>query len=405
MEAKSASIASSEGEPAGLKAEIELLRDRLSSLSRLSVRVASSLELETVLQEVVDAACELTGARYGALAVFGESGRITEFITHGVTPEERAGIGDPPQGRGLLGWLQHVQEPLRLEDLSQHPRSAGFPANHPPMKSFLGAPLRLGDIGLGNLYLTEKAGGEPFSGEDEEMLMLFVAQAAIAVHNAQLYESIEAERELRAKLEERERIGMDLHDGVIQAIYAVGLGLENAAEQVMESPGDARRRLDRAIDDLNVVIEDIRSFIFDLRPQVEEAGDLPGALADLVERLKVNTLMQAELRLDGGLPELQRDQAIEIFRIVQEALNNVAKHSKASFAEVRVASDGRVLSVEVSDDGAGFDPEAPRDSTRQGLRNIEDRARNLGGRISIESAPGQRTRVRLDLPLEGGGQT
>jgi signal transduction histidine kinase len=386
-----------------LRDENALLRERLSSLSRLSVRITSSLDLPVVLQEAVDAACELTAARYGALGVFDAAGKIRDFITHGVTPEERRRIGDPPKGSGLLGWLEHVQEPLRLADLAQHPRSAGFPPNHPPMKSFLGAPIRLGEARLGNLYLTEKAGERPFTQEDEELLVLFAAQAAVAIHNAHLHQSIDAERELRAKLEERERIGMDLHDGVIQSIYAVGLGLDGAAHQLEEAPHDARRRLDRAIDDLNGVIEDIRGYVFDLRPQVAEAADLPRALSDLVEKLRVNTLIQAELRLDGQMPALDREQAVELFHIAQEALTNVAKHSRASSVDVRLSGDDRTLSLEISDNGVGFDPEARYDSQRQGLRNITDRARRLGASLSIDSEPGRRTRVQVALPVPEEG--
>jgi len=141
-----------------------------------------------VLQEVVNAAAQLIGARYAALAVFDASGRVATFLTYGITPEERARIGHYPEGRGLLGLWQKVQRPLRLADLTQHPASVGFPAHHPSMKSFLGAPIRHGGETLGNLYLTEKEGGGEFTEEDEELLVLFAAQAGVAIRNAQLQE-------------------------------------------------------------------------------------------------------------------------------------------------------------------------------------------------------------------------
>ena len=178
-----------------LLAENQRLGSLLSLLSDLSLRITSSLDLASVLQEVVDAACDLTGARYGALGVFDPSGRIQQFITHGITRQERERIGDLPRGLGLLGWLHQSQCPLRLDDLSGHPRSVGFPAHHPPMKSFLGAPLRLGSDSLGNLYLTEKAGGGEFTPEDESLLALFAAQAALAIHNATLHQQVELERQ------------------------------------------------------------------------------------------------------------------------------------------------------------------------------------------------------------------
>lgn len=143
-----------------------------------------------MLQEVVDAACELTGARYGALSVFDADGRIQQFITCGISSAARERIGDLPQGLGILGWLQHSQEPLRLEDLSHHPQSVGFPPHHPPMKTFLGVPIRLGNEALGNLYLTDKENGQEFTSEDEGLLILFADQAAIAINNARLQQQI-----------------------------------------------------------------------------------------------------------------------------------------------------------------------------------------------------------------------
>ncbi len=171
--------------------ENERLRRHLALLGQLSRQISSNLDPSTVLRDIVDAACQLTLARYGALGVFDDSGRITEFVTHGVTPEERERIGPPPQGLGILGLLQQTQQPLRLADLSLHPRSVGFPPGHPPMKTFLGAPIRYRDEHLGNLYLTEKAGGQEFTPEDENLLVLFAAQAGAAVHNARLHQEVQ----------------------------------------------------------------------------------------------------------------------------------------------------------------------------------------------------------------------
>ena len=155
------------GELEALRQDNSRLADRLELLSRLSRRITSTLEPDAVLQDIVDAACDLTSARYGALAVFEATGHIRHFVTHGVTPHERERIGDPPRGLGILGLLQEIQEPLRLVDLAQHPRSVGFPPGHPPMRTFLGVPIRYGDEPLGNLYLTEKEDGREFTAEDE----------------------------------------------------------------------------------------------------------------------------------------------------------------------------------------------------------------------------------------------
>ena len=179
---------------AKLRRENRRLRGRLSQLSNLSRRITSSLDLGTVLQDIVDAASDLTGARYGAVAVFDDAGQVRTFVTHGITESQREQLGNLPKGLGLLGLLQKQQMPLRLSDLSQHPQSIGFPPNHPPMKSFLGAPIRLDGESLGNLYLTEKVDDVQFTAEDEDVLVLFASHAALAIHNAQQYEALENER-------------------------------------------------------------------------------------------------------------------------------------------------------------------------------------------------------------------
>ena len=181
-----------------LRRENEALRDRLSGLSEASLRISRSLDLDTVLQGVIDGACSLTRARYGALVAFDDSGSIETLITSGITPEERGRLGDLPKGLGLLQYLNEIEGPLRLADIAGHPRSVGFPEGHPPMKTFLGTPvLHLGER-LGNIYLTEKEGGREFTLEDEETLVMFASQAGMAIVNARRYSD---EHRARADLE------------------------------------------------------------------------------------------------------------------------------------------------------------------------------------------------------------
>jgi len=164
--------------------------DRLRALLDAGIALSSELSLDAVLQKIVEAAAELTGARYAALGVIDPTGKILErFVVTGIDEETQAAIGDLPRGGGILGVLIHEARPLRLDELAAHPRSVGFPPNHPPMKTFLGVPILLRGIAYGNLYLTEKAGGTPFSEEDEELTTLLASQAAVAVENARLYES------------------------------------------------------------------------------------------------------------------------------------------------------------------------------------------------------------------------
>lgn len=329
-----------EKELSNLRAETERLRQRLLLLSRLSRHIASSLELPTVLQYVVDGACELTGARYGALAIFsGESHHIAQLVTHGISEEERARIGVLPEGLGLLGWLQSIQEPLRLGDLNQHPRAVGFPPHHPPMKTFLGAPVRHGDVALGNLYLTEKAGGREFTPEDESLLVLFAAQAAMAIRNAQLHRQVQD----LVVLEERERIGMDLHDGVIQSLYATGLRLENALEDLRTDPNAVAPELERAINQLNQIIADIRGYIFHLRPGALSGTDLAGAVGELLQELESHASLKTELEeQQGACAHLSEEQVGELLLVARESLTNVRKHARAAGRGAPGAGERRV---------------------------------------------------------------
>jgi len=176
--------------------------DRRDRLIRSGLVLASELSLEAVLQRLVELAAELTDARYGALGVLGSDGRIAQFVTTGITAEQRAAIGDPPTGHGILGLLITDARPVRISNLAQHPLSYGFPPNHPSMTSFLGAPVTSRGQVYGNLYLTNKAGAAEFGEEDEEALVVLAAQAGIAVENARLYEEAQArQRRLSASAE------------------------------------------------------------------------------------------------------------------------------------------------------------------------------------------------------------
>ncbi len=194
--------------------------DRTSLLLEAGLALASELSLDAVLQRIVDLAVQITGAKYGALGVLGPNERIVEFVTTGVTPEQRRAIGHPPTGRGILGVLIRDARPLRLSEISKDPRSVGFPPNHPPMHSFLGAPVKARGRVFGNIYLTEKQGAPEFGTEDEEALVVLATQAGVAVENARLYEEarlreqrLEAVREIaNAILEQTEP------DGVLELV-------------------------------------------------------------------------------------------------------------------------------------------------------------------------------------------
>ena len=185
-------------EDANMRPETEALRNRLSRLSEASLRITESLDLDDILQGVIDGARSLTGARYGALLVLDDAGRMQDLVTSGMTPEERRRLGALPKGLGLLGYLSEIEGPLRLAEIASHPSSVGFPEGHPPMRTFLGTPVRHRGERLGNIYLTEKEGGQEFTPEDEETLVMFASQAALTVSNARRFRD---EQQVRADLE------------------------------------------------------------------------------------------------------------------------------------------------------------------------------------------------------------
>ncbi|KKM23771.1 hypothetical protein LCGC14_1611800 [marine sediment metagenome] len=215
-----------------------------------------------------------------------------------------------------------------------------------------------------------------------------------------VYLRIDEQNQSLALLEERERIGMDLHDGAIQSIYAVVLRLDDIVERLKGHPDEVKPELEKAMDDLNRVIQDIRSYIFDLRPEILQ-GDLERAIKDLVQGVRVNALIDAELAVEGDLNSaVTEDQAVSLFRIAQEALSNVSRHAQASSLQVKLTALPQSVRLEITDDGIGFDPQAERPGDRHGLRNIDERAHMLGAKLSVDSVPGSGTRVSVEFPVD-----
>jgi signal transduction histidine kinase len=531
--------------------------DRTERLLEAGLTLSSELSLPAILQRIVDLAADLTGARYGALGVLGADGTITEFITSGVTDAERAAIGHLPVGRGILGVLIEDATPLRLRDIADDPRSVGFPTNHPPMRSFLGAPVSARGQVFCNLYLTEKQDAEAFTDQDERALVMLAGQAGVAIENARLYQEahdrarrLEAVREIAtailagtnpdqvlglvarrarelvgadlatlavpagprelvvgaadglhaealagtafpvegsvsgevirtgktvavadaasdqrvrqpalraggigpalfaplavrgavlgtllvanatggrpfgegdvqltetfaeqaavaveharlqqeldrlAVLEDRERIAKELHDGVIQALFAVGLGLQGSA--MLARDPELQRRIGGAVEELDRVIGDLRNYIFGLRPGILADRQLDQALRGLAEELEHKAGVVTVVEVDPQAAAALADVAAEVVQLAREALSNVSRHAQASTCRVSLYRGGGTVVLEVDDDGRGFDPATAR-PRGQGLGNLRARAQALGGRVEIDSHQGEGTRVRVQL--------
>ena len=546
----------------------EELEERLAALHLASLELVRDTSLESLLNQIAVLAASQVNARYAAVGVLSESGELEQFIPIGMTQEEISALEHPPVGLGLIGELMHGDQPIRVERISDHPKSVGFPKNHPPMESFLGVPIRQGDRQLGQIYLTEKKDASSFTPEDQQVIETLAAYAGIAISNARLYHKLtERDRVLTRRnenlallndlastlasvsdidqildkaitqvmeylhievgdvylrqedgnvlrlvlhrgstahglwrrteyrqgegqiglvakngqpriiespcdepdldqevvdcfhqvvllplnglrgvlgvltvassqtqpldelemqflstisawvgtvienvrlnltqrrlaiLEERERIGMDLHDGIIQSIYAVGLTLEHARLLMAEAPDQAHQRIEQAIGDLNSTIRDIRAYILDLRPRQLHDEDLMQGLRRLVKEFHTNTLV--EVHLEGppdGQIQLPYTSAIALFHICQEALANIAKHARARHVEVVLwSTPGRVL-LEVSDDGRGYDQSRVRLTLGHGLSNMQTRAHNVGGDVETTSEPESGTTILAWVP-------
>jgi len=353
--------------------------------------LASELSLEAVLQRIIELAVEITDARYGALGVIGPGGELLEFITTGITPQERAAIGAPPHGRGILGALIETGKPLRLPDISADPRSVGFPPNHPRMASFLGAPIVVRGEVFGDIYLTEKRGATQFEARDERDVLVLAAQAGIAIENARLYQEVNR----LAVLEDRERIAKELHDGVIQALFAVGMGLQGTA--MMSGEEELAGRIETAVDEIDRVIRDLRNYIFGLRPGILADRQLDEALRHLGEEFQQRSGVVTVVDVDPGVASELTGVATDVLQLTREALSNVGRHAEALTCRVSIYRRNDKAVIEVDDDGKGFDPETIRRG--DGLANMESRTRELGGNVSIESAPGKGTMIRVALSL------
>jgi len=355
--------------------------------------ISGVLDIDQVLQLIVDRVRELVSATYAALGIVDETGRITQFITSGITAEQRRAIGDLPRGHGLLGLIIRENRPYRIPVIAMHPESYGFPPSHPPMTSFLGVPITVkGDV-VGRLYLTDKRDAHEFSANDQALVETFALHAGIAIDSARLREQVQR----LAVVDERDRISRDLHDGIIQSIYAVTLSLDDVPDLVGEDPEEARTRVDAAIEALQAVIRDIRTFIFGLRPLLLDSGNVMDGLRALADELQRNTAIEVEIRGEAP-PDLSVEVVAELLTIAREALANMARHSAADHADIDLsAADGGVRLL-MADDGQGFDQAAIPAAGHHGLANMRARAERLGGTLVIEPGSERGTRIIVDIP-------
>lgn len=372
------------------------LRAQLEALHQASLALASAGASDQVLQRLVELARDLIGARYAALGVLGPQGAVDGFYTTGLSQEERERLGPPPQGHGLLDVLFSEGTALRVADVAQDPHSVGFPNGHPSMTSLLGVPVAHGGHVVGQLYLADKIGAATFSPEDERLLVQLAGHAAVVIEHARLAERVQA----LAVAAERYRIGQELHDGVIQTLYAVNLELEDAAEDVDVDPASVRGRIDEAIDRLGAVMAEMRRYILGLQAENTATQPLSESLAALLSEASTRTLIKPHLCVDGGRADRLRPVLKEhLLYMAREAVTNVIRHARASHVWVTLEMAGHDVHLRIVDDGVGFDTTRAAQAGGAGLCRLRERARDLGGTLMIQSTSNQGTTVDVRMPI------
>lgn len=360
--------------------------DHLSELVDAAAGVVGETDLDRVLRRLVLEAMNATGAHYAALGVLGEHGVLSDFLYEGINHAQAARIGHLPTGKGVLGTVIRTNRTIRLDDISKHPDTVGFPPNHPPMDAFLGVPVSVGDRAFGNLYLTNKPGG--FTDQDVTIVEALSRIAGTAVNTARLHERLRRV----AVTEDRQRIARELHDSVIQEMFAVGLGLQSITDLVADPQVEAT--LLDSVDRLDRSVESLRRYIFQLRTADSGRRDLDERLQELVSRM--GSVYPATVTLSVSVNgRTSSDLDDEVVQIVTEALSNALRHSGADTVEIDVVQDDDFCVIEVADDGSGFDPDLA--TSGMGLENLHSRVRRLGGDLTIHTS-GAGTTLQVRLP-------
>lgn len=373
----------------------------LAALHEATLAIADGISLPRTLQRIADTARIIVKTKYAALGVLEAEGDrlvLKQFITSGLQASAVRKIAHEPVGKGLLGDIFISDHPINVANIMDDPRSAGFVSGHPFMKTFLGMPITYRGKQLGNLYLCDRLDGQNFDENDESMVSLLAAHAAIAIENAHLHEELQT----IALRSERDRIGMELHDGVIQSIYAVGMKLEILHGQ-FKLNSEQERQHQSILSDLNQIIEDIRSYIRNLLSARDEQTTLKQKVENLIVHFRDFSGVDVNMNVADELPLLTDFQRHNMLQILRETLSNVAKHSGASAVDITISEKDKEIWLTVADNGCGFDiSTADAEKTQFGLRNIEQRSRRINSRLQIKSKAGEGTTVSLRIPTTLG---
>jgi signal transduction histidine kinase len=367
---------------------------KLRRVLEATLLLEQDFDLPVLLRHVVEEARSMTGARYGALGVLNEDrSALEQFLTVGLDADEEALIGTRPTGLGVLGLLITHPQPVRITDLNSHPDSYGFPPGHPPMTSFLGAPLKVRGEVYGNLYLTDKIGWSEFTRDDEALVEALALAAGIAIENAHLHQRVQQ----IAVYDDRDRLARDLHDTVIQRLFAVGLSLQSmAGAAAAEGLGD---RLSTAISDLDDTIRQVRSTIYELGLTGVEEG-LRARVQALANELTPVVGFKVHVSFDGPVDSAVPEQVAEhLLSTVREGITNIGRHANATQASIELRVGDAFCRLEIADNGRGIEqPSSGRHGF--GLTNLQRRAEKLRGEFTLENRQSGGTLLIWQVPLD-----
>ncbi len=364
----------------------------LDAFREIAIAILSGAEADEALALIARRAKELVQADMASVAALDPSGRLRLRVVEGERAEELRGATFPPKG-SMSGEAIRTGRPIVVPDASRDPRAYQPVVRLGNMGPMILVPLAERGRAFGTLNAVRMRGGRPFAQEDVDLLQRFADQAAIALE----YARAQREAQRVAILEDRERIAKELHDGVIQSLFAVGMGLQGAA--LMGEDPEQTERIEQAVAEIDRVIRDLRNYIFGLRPGILADRQLDQALRQTAQEFEARSGIVTVVDIDETVAAELASSAADVLQATREALSNIGRHANATTCRVTLRREGSNAVLEIDDDGRGFDPATVRRG--DGLTNLEQRAEALGGKASIESAPDQGTTVRLVIPLEG----
>jgi signal transduction histidine kinase len=365
----------------------------LEAVREISSAILGGTEGDAVLQIVVHRARELVDAATATIVAPGGSGRsepLTIRVADGAHAAELVGLPIPIEG-SVSGDVIRSGRPAVLADASRNSRTYQPMIALGNMGPMVLVPLVLRGRPFGTLTVANPVGGAAFDEEAVRLVETFADQASVALE----YGRAQAELNRLSLFDERERIGRELHDGVIQSLFSVGMGLQATA--VRSGDPEVETRLEAAVSEIDRAIRDLRNYIFGLRPGILADRQLEQALEDLAREFGEKSGVTTVTDIDGAVAAELAPRAADLVQLTREALSNVGKHAQATTCRVSLHRDGEEAVLEIDDDGRGFDPAAPQ--TGLGLRNLKDRGIAIGGRVTVETKAGEGTTIRFVIAI------